>query len=953
MKNDKQHLIRSLSNICVLLAFSGVSTVSAAPVEIASPYASVPLNLEGVSFLPPNVMLLLDVSGSMCYHTDNKTGRDCMQLTMSQIKSDPERKISIAVDVTKALYRENTNVRWGFSVFSESGGRPSLDHNIVVPVADYTSTHLSELMDRLDYWWGSARGDTYMHETYDWMVSYYANKYGSTPKYKSPVQYRCQKNNLILVGDGIPSDSPPGSMAALGPVNPSTFAEMSRMAYEGNLGLTGNDLDGKPFQSIDYPRQYMSTYTIGFAVDLAILKQAADAGGGKYFQVNDADALSEALQNSLDDIVSKTSSVAAPVSVMQPTTGTIQIGFSTGGWNGSVKTYGIAGNGNIDYADVSEATVPDATKRMVFTNYGTDSTRTFVKIDPADSTMKADKTTFGTNPEWTLRFLIGEEPSSETTWRQRNGNVLGDFINTEPVSLNNGKDFVAGSNDGLLHYFRRDSNHDAFSELFAYAPSATLSKIQHVASRSYGQSLNPHRYLVDGAIVTQDLNMGTGNETILVGSLGRGGKGIYALDLSKATADTPQNIKTNVGLWDYNSSDDSAYLGFNGSSLGYTFGRPVIAKVEQPGKTSWAVIAGNGYDADQATYPSSIYFLDATSKAVMGNVRIPETGGGQRGIGGIAVMDTDNDTVADIIYAADRSGDVWRVDLDEELRGNSLDGNENTEVHKIWSGSSSQPITMPPTLFRINQDEVMVLFGTGSALLNEDKSSKTQQSVYGIRDNISETPVTYSYAADRKASGRLIEQEIIEEKALSGETYRKVSQNAKPADGSKSGGWYLDLETDGESAERITQPMLVLSNGIFFTTQIPMTEAADTCSTGGGDGWIMALSAVTGSAPLSAVFSPASVNFNSGASTIAGFKSDTMGMPSALGLNTISTSQKDWSNYSSLSGMINNQMNYLHPGLAPGMSITYSDEDGSLKRRALLTSEKNVQGYRIAWREVF
>lgn len=914
---------KCISSLIIPSAFLFSNAALAVPVESASPYATMPLNLEGATFVPPNVMLLLDISGSMClYPNSSAGGTDCAYLSAAEKTSDPQRRISIATNVAKDLFRNNTNVRWGFSVFSSSGGRAGTFNNIVVPIGDYTASHLSTLLDRADYWWENAWGQTYMYEAYNKAVNYYANQYASTSGYGSPVQYRCQKNNLILVGDGAPTDSPLSSMTALGTVSPSTFAEMSRMAYEGDLGLTGNDLDGKPFNSSDYPRQYMSTYTVGFAVNLAIFKQAAEAGGGMYFTTSDATGLTEALQTSLNDIVSKTSSTPAPVSVMQPTTGTIQIGFNTEGWSGTVKTYPVDGNGNINYSSPSEAVVP--TTRMIFTSYGSGSARTYTKIDPTNSTLLADTTTFGSNPEWTLRFLTGEEPSGNTTWRKRNGKLLGDFIHTEPVSLNNGNDFVAGSNDGLVHYFRRNNSNHPYSELFAYAPSATLSKIQHVASRNYGQTANPHRYLVDGAIATQDLNMGSGaDKTILAGALGRGGKGLYALDLSKATANSPNGIATNVGLWDYNS-EDIAYVGFRGSNLGYTFGRPVIAKVKQPGASRWMVIAGNGYDSTSAhaamTNLSSIYFLDATTKTIMGNVLIP-TSGSNPGIGDIAVMDKDNDGVADIVYATDRNGDVWRVDLEEELHGTNADPAKNTKVYKLWSGDPSQPITMSPTLYRINNDEVMVLFGTGSMLLSTDKTSTVQQSVYGIRDNISAAPITYSYATDRAGTGRLIQQTILEEKNdSSGEVYRKVSQNAKPSDGSKSGGWYLDLKADGASAERVTQPMSVLSNGVFFTTQIPTTAAIDTCNAGSGDGWVMALSAATGSAPLKAVFSPANVNFTGGASTVAGLKTNNMGMPSALGLN-VSNTQATWSTYSSLSGMINNQANYLGTGLR-GYGVT-------------------------------
>lgn len=936
-------LTTAIAAVCLLPSIALAATTPV-PVESASPYANIPLNLQGVTFIPPNVMLLLDTSGSM--GSSNSGGT----------------RLSVAKNVTKNLFAANPNVRWGLAHFNTVYYNSKYHAEIRQEIADFSPAHLTSLNTSVDAL--NTAGATAMADAFLDMYDYFAGRYvprNQTTALASPVEYRCQKNYTMLVTDGEPNSSLPTSHPTLGTfpgISYSNFTPMSEQAYTMNMGLTGNDLDGIAFNTY---RQYMSTYTVGFTINLPLLKNMAEHAGGEYFTAGNEAQLTQAFQKAIQSIVNKTSSVPAPVSVNQPSNGVVQVGFETENWSGSVKSRQVDANGNISTTTV-DATVPAASGRKLLTSYGA-GTRAFTTISATNSAMLADTTTFGSNPEWTLRFLTGEEPTTEVTWRKRNGNVLGDFVHTEPLQLSklsgNSDDFIAGANDGLMHYFRRQGNTAAYSELFAYAPSATLSKVQYVARRDYGQVTNPHRYLVDGALVTQKLfDTVGGNKQLLVGALGRGGKGLYALNLDNATANSPSGIGTDVGLWDINSEDLGVWNG--GLNMGYTFGRPVVAKVKQPltaaGAEPWMVIAGNGYDSDIAhgssTNKSGVFFFNAQTGTRMGNVMLP-TSGSKPGIGGIAVMDKDNDNVADVVYAADRNGDIWRIDLKAELHGTNADDSLNTKAYKIWEGSPNQPITMAPTLYRINSDEVMVLFGTGSMLLDSDKNDRHAQSVYGLRDNLSAPPTTYSYTADRGASGRLLKQEIIEEKGVGDDVYRKVSQNTRPADNSKNGGWYMDLPVGVGSAERVTQPMQVLTNGVFFSTQIPSVSETDRCNSSSGDGWIMAISAVTGAAPRDPVMAPGLVNFDGGSSPIAGYKRNNMGMPSALGIVSSGVDASSFTSpYKTVSGMIDNRSSYAESGFVAGLKLVFTDASGNLVELNLLADNKVMQGYRTSWREI-
>ena len=975
---------------------------AAIPLETTSPFAAMPLELQGAQFIPPNVMLFLDTSGSMCALPNDPSAR--------QVCKTSGNRINVAARVTKNLFNNNKNVRWGLFTFdnrryanntvpsdSTFGAIYSVAGLLRTPIDDYSTTHLSTLTtatnDVLNDVDIMGRGtNTPLAEAYIEMVHYFAgltsayNKlpntspYGtpnSTLRYTSPIQYRCQKNFIIAVTDGDPTqdnqfaatDPILGSLSGLSSGGTTTnFPALTEKAYKGDMlkGLPGQptmDDDNKSFDDPDFVRQSITTYTVGFAISSQMLKTAASKGGGQYFEADSEASLNEAFQKAIQDIVAKTSSNPAPVSISQPSSGLIQVGFNTENWTGKVTSRAVT-NGNIS-ATVSEATVPAIGKRLVFTRYGADIRQSFKKVDPGNSDMQADKSTFGAQSEWTLRFLTGEEPGNDTSWRKRSGKLLGDFINTEPVSLNQGKVFIAGANDGLLHYFTRDNTSSTLNELFAYAPSATLSKVQYVARRDYGQNINPHRYLVDGAIVTQKLTgpMG-GDMNLLVGALGRGGKGLYALNLDKADT-TPD---TDIGLWDVNAED--ALMQYAGARMGYTFGRPVIARIKQPatpaGSEPWAVIAGNGYDSGK----SLLYFLHAKTAQPLGVVPVGADGP-NAGIGGIAVVDTDSDDIADVVYAGDRNGDLWRIDLGAELHNGT-----QTKVHRLWRGSPGQPITMAPVVHRINDREYMVLFGTGSMLQDADKTSKTAQSVYGIRDDLSKT-LSYAYDSDRGAGGKLLQQKILSTQTNGDESYRQVSQVPIPTDNSKPGGWYLDLPVGDVSAERVTQPMIVAAGGVFFTTQIPSVKKIDNCTSSNGDGWIMMVSAVTGAGPLKPIIAPAQVDFvqedNSvKTSPLAGYKNKAMGMPSALTIASFggdSAQEKNWLSYKTQAGMINNLegQNYKTEVLQGGLNIIVSgngnldggsnsnmicDKITGLCRIPAIPANNTAQGYRTSWREI-
>ena len=226
-------LATAIAAVCLLPSIALAATTPV-PVESASPYANIPLNLQGVTFIPPNVMLLMDTSGSM--GSSNSGGT----------------RLSVAKNVTKNLFATNPNVRWGLAHFDTIYYNSKYHAVIKQEVADYSPTHLGNLNASVDAL--NLSGATAMADAFLDMYDYFAGRYvpqNKTTALPTPMQYRCQKNYTMLVTDGAPNTSLPTSHPTLGSfpgISYSNFTPMSERAYTMNMGLTGNDLDGIPFR---------------------------------------------------------------------------------------------------------------------------------------------------------------------------------------------------------------------------------------------------------------------------------------------------------------------------------------------------------------------------------------------------------------------------------------------------------------------------------------------------------------------------------------------------------------------------------------------------------------------------------------------------------------------------------------------------------------------------------
>ncbi|HGO7464436.1 TPA: PilC family type IV pilus tip adhesin, partial [Neisseria meningitidis] len=273
----------------------------------------------------------------------------------------------------------------------------------------------------------------------------------------------------------------------------------------------------------------------------------------------------------------------------------------------------------------------------------------------------------------------------------------------------------------------------------------------------------------------------------MFGAMGLGGRGAYALDLTKADGSDP----TAVSLFDV-KHDNNGKNSNNSVQLGYTVGTPQIGKTHN-GK--YAAFLASGYATktiDDQQNKTALYVYDLESSGTL--IKKIEVPNGKGGLSSPTLVDKDLDGTVDIAYAGDRGGNMYRFDLSN---------NDPTKwsVRTIFKGTPDKPITSAPAISQL-KDKRVVIFGTGSDLSEDDVDNKDIQHVYGIFDNDTDTGT----AQDGQGKGLL-------EQVLSEENKTLFLTDYKRSDGSGNKGWIVKLK-DGQ---RVTVKPTVVLRTAFVT----------------------------------------------------------------------------------------------------------------------------------------
>ncbi|HFC6250389.1 TPA: PilC family type IV pilus tip adhesin, partial [Neisseria meningitidis] len=373
------------------------------------------------------------------------------------------------------------------------------------------------------------------------------------------------------------------------------------------------------------------------------------------------------------------------------------------------------------------------------------------------------------------------KPKYSQKYRSRdtnNGNRnLGDIINSPIVAV--GEYLATSANDGMVHIFKKGNGGDErnYSLKLSYIPGtmprkdiqsqdSTLAKeLRAFAEKGYVGD----RYGVDGGFVLREVERDGKTRVFMFGAMGFGGRGAYALDLTKADGSDP----TAVSLFDVKNGNNGKNSNNSNNSvqLGYTVGTPQIGKTHD-GK--YAAFLASGYatkDINSTENQTALYVYDLESSGTL--IKKIEVPNGKGGLSSPTLVDKDLDGMVDIAYAGDRGGNMYRFDLSGQ------DPNQ-WSVRTIFSGN--KPITSAPAISQL-KDKRVVIFGTGSDLSEEDVLSTDEQHIYGIFDNDTNTGT----AQDGQGNGLL-------EQVLKKDGNTLFLSDYKRSNGSGDKGWVVKLE---------------------------------------------------------------------------------------------------------------------------------------------------------------
>lgn len=630
-------------------------------------------------------------------------------------------------------------------------------------------------------------------------------------------------------------------------------------------------------------------YAAKYGTDASDVDIDKDGVPDNYFLVTNALTLKDQLAKAFNDITQRNASVTAPsVDTLRDNTtaeeGTAYIyrtTFDVNGWTGDllkeerVTTIDPSTGQRItEMARKWSAESQLPSSRTVYMSNSSDDLIDFTWANRASAKHDLeDALNSDGHGQARVGYIRGDGCSAMagcSTFRTRSSR-LGDIVNSSPVLVKDaqyltyradsldGSDgkyrsfqekvasrppmIYVGANDGMLHAFNADDG----KEVFAFIPTPVIENLDKLTDPDYGEGT--HQFYVDGTPVVADVYYNNEWHTVLLGSLGAGGRGVFALDIT--------NPAQPELLWELTSDDDP--------DMGYSLPQPSIARLHNG---RWAALIPNGYNSGSASEGKAVLFIVdiATGEVKKLEATTKETEGSfSNGLSSVRTADFNGDGVVDYAYAGDLRGNIWRFDLldtdsSTPFAKTTISADKfkvsfsGTPLFVATDGTTRQPITAAPSLVRHPTSMgYLVIAGTGRYLSGTDKTSTALQSVYGIWDR--QTAGETAGTTKELSRIALQEQTITEETTtITGEnrTVRLLSEEniswyqtdaADTEDHSvKTWGWFLDLKAEEAKGERVVDDMRIYGDGLVFST---ITPNADPCSAG-LDGFIYAINPSTG-----------------------------------------------------------------------------------------------------------
>lgn len=661
--------------------------------------------------------------------------------------------------------------------------------------------------------------------------------------------------------------------------------DIAKFAFDIDLKSSGNDLAGRSFNDTSnaaFTKQNLRTYTVGFALDNQMLLDAAEYGRGASFTAFNAESLNAALSSALQSIRDQTSSasaITANSTRIQEDTLIYQARFNSAEWTGEVRAFNVEEDGSVGdqaWSTNESGKIPAPNSRNILTFNGSGGalfTWGNLNAEQKASLLK-DVSDTEANAMLRLDWLRGSNngaalgaPYAGDRLRTRNS-LLGDIINSDPRFVgeqNNGYNVpntdsagepadsyfdyvtakanrtplvIVGANDGMVHAF----NGDTGVEEFAYVPSTLFKKRTASPGSTPGllaltEPDYDHQFYADGSFGLGDVYNNSSWKTYLVGGLGAGGRGVFALNVTAREAFGTAGV-----LWERTAPDTNTTTGAQAdwNDLGYVMGEPTIARVKtsnnDPG--TWVAIFGNGYASNSGK--AALYIVNATSGTLLKKIVVndPTTATLINGLSTVTPF-LDSNRFVTHVYGGDLQGNLWKFDL----TATNTNGWAAQPLFQAKKGTVRQPITSKVRVVSHPNGGRLVTFGTGKYLETIDKTNIALQSLYGIWDRGQNNDGTVS-------QNQLVQQTITSEVTSNGREFRAVSQNT--VDWNTKFGWYMDLQPSSSTAvgERVISMPLVNKDRVLFSTFTPLS---DPCLSG-GESFILGINVLTGGRLDAAIF---------------------------------------------------------------------------------------------------
>jgi type IV pilus assembly protein PilY1 len=564
------------------------------------------------------------------------------------------------------------------------------------------------------------------------------------------------------------------------------------------------------------------------------LWHAAVNGHGSFVTATNGNAFAQALVDALSIIDARTgsaSNVAANSTSLTTDTRVFQAKYTSGRWTGELEAYAASSAGVAANPEWRASQLIPTTGRKVFTWNGTTgidfASLSGTKFTALDKSARAlSPATAAQNRDYILGSTALETRNGVGKLRNRmttikvNGQdtnvptVLGDIVNSSPVYVSQSQTIFVGANDGMLHAF------DAVTgvERFAYVPGgidysllANLSDPQYV-----------HKYFVDGPIVVSTTKQ-TPGKNYLVGALGRGGRGLYALDVT-----SPSTFAASNAMWEFTDAD-----------MGNVTGEPLVVTMNDGSK---AVIVSNGINSDPTVPANSkavLYVIDVATGALLKKL---DTGvSGDNGLSAPRGWDNDGNGTVDYVYAGDLKGNLWKFDLTAGTSGGWVIANSGSPIFVATDAANNrQPITAGLAIAREPITARRWIFiGTGSFMTTGDQSNRDVQSMYGVVDDGTSVVAGRTSSGDGDLMARSI---VVTGTVGTPPKAVRAFEAPSPLTAGKKG-WYIDLNNPSGQGERIVSRPQVRGTVLITASLVP--GATNTCLAS-GSGYINALDAFTG-----------------------------------------------------------------------------------------------------------